>query len=436
MRTETVIGVIGSRDMVERILLLDAASTEWRLVGAPHAEESQTYERFSKIRDSIDVALFTGALQYDLARRAGELTIPANYCPNSGASLSSALLKGVLAGFCDPAQVSIDTFSEQDVAEIYDEFGVDTRQVAVSEYLQPESAAEFAAFHTRLYRKGRTTAAVTTVSSVARELERAGVPTLRTIPTTASLRTALHTAAMQGAGSRLQDGQLATVVVELSTASSAAAAPSRYWQQELKLSLHRILLGELRPMGATIRNLGQNSFIVHTTYGALGHATSDYQVAPFLERIERELGAPVVIGVGLGPTAWDAETHALFAVERARQSGGPAAFMTSADGSAIMMPTRRRRGAPDRPAAVGDKEARTLERLVGSLPPDDSGPLIVDADQVAAALSISPRTARRMLQSLVASGLAWPMPPARSVTVGRPKQLYRLVAEKLPGAAS
>lgn len=437
MRTETVIGVVGPRDMVERIMLLDASSTEWQLIGAPHAEESETFERLNRIRDSIDVVLFTGVLQYDLARRAGEIPVPASYLPLTASLLSSALLRGVLAGNCDPSRVSIDSYNRQDVVETYEEFGMPANDVHVSEYEQPESVARFADFHIDLYRAGKTTAAVTTVSSVARRLQRAGVPALRTIPSTSLLRSGLHAAAMLGAGSKLQDSQLATIVVEPVTAGrQVVSGPANYWQQELRLSLHRILLSSVRRMGATIRDLGHDGFIVHTTYGALAEVTHDYRVAPFLERIDEELGVAAAVGIGLGATARDAESHALSALERARHGGGPAACLIGMDGNVLTLPAHARRGMPtaDTEDHADGKATLSLSRLVDRLDTPAEGPVVVDADQVAKAMQVSQRSARRNLQALVAQGLAWPMPPARPTSVGRPKQLYRLITEKLPEA--
>lgn len=435
MRTETVIGVVGPRDMVERIMLLDAASTEWQLIGAPHAEESETFERLNRISDIIDVVLFTGILQYDLARRGGEFPVPASYLPLSASLLSSALLRGVLGGQCDPARVSIDSYRQQDVVETYDEFGVSTDDVHVSEYVEPESVAQFADFHIDLFHAGKTSAAVTTVSSVARRLDKAGVPALRTIPSTSLLRTGLHAAAMLGAGSKLQDGQLATILVEPVTAGRrVVSGPANYWQQELRLSLHRILLDGVRRMGATIREFGLDGFIVHTTYGALAEITHDYRVAPFVERIDKELGVAAAVGIGLGATARDAETHALSAVERARQGGSPTACLIGVDGDAVTLPAHTRHGnpAPDAEDSSDGKARSALARLVDRLGPPSAGPIVVDADQVAEAMAVSPRSARRSLQILVSQGLAWPMPPARTTSVGRPKQLYRLITEKLP----
>ena len=72
----------------------------------------------------------------------------------------------------------------------------------------------------------------------------------------------------------------------------------------------------------------------------------------------------------------------------------------------------------------------TLSRLADKLPDDDSAH-VVDAETAGRLLGVTPRTARRLLHTLVEEGLAWPLPPSRAPQPGRPRQFYRLVTEKL-----
>ncbi|MGP3961347.1 transcriptional regulator [Nonomuraea sp. 3N208] len=427
-RSRVAIGIVGPHDLVEEIMMIGAdlpAAADWRLVGAPHAEEHETYDKFLRISDSIDVVLFTGPLQHDLARQRGELPVPATFVPMSGASLYASLLRGVLTHGVDPARVSIDSLPAADVDEAYGEIGVSTAGVHLSEYDRPESARGFSAFHEQLYRQGATTAALTTIRSVANKLTAAGVPVLRLLPTSHTLRLALNTAALLGTGSRLEDAQIAIVVVELAaSAKPSYSGPGNYWQQELKLSLHRSLLADARLMGATVVPRGENSYVVTATVGALGQATDGFRVAPFMDRIHSDAGVAVEVGIGLGSTARDADANALAAVEKARQAGAAAAYLVGGDGTVLSLPVRRRRRQESEPA-VATKAAKLLERLVESL--DDSDTMVVDAEIVADVLSVSPRSARRVLQSLAEEGLAWPMPPVKGTQAGRPRQPYRLV---------
>ena len=86
-----------------------------------------------------------------------------------------------------------------------------------------------------------------------------------------------------------------------------------------------------------------------------------------------------------------------------------------------------------RPAPGSARPGRgldTLVRLSEKLSEEGTTP-VVDAETAGRLLSVTPRTARRLLATLVEEGLAWPLPPSRSPQPGRPRQAYRLVIEKL-----
>ena len=75
-----------------------------------------------------------------------------------------------------------------------------------------------------------------------------------------------------------------------------------------------------------------------------------------------------------------------------------------------------------------------LSRLSGKLP-DTGGPHVVDAETAGRLLGVTSRTARRLLRTLADEGLAWPLPPSRIPQPGRPRQIYRLMTEKLGDGA-
>jgi hypothetical protein len=437
-RPEIAVGVIGARSLVDRLIeVAERMDAPLRLVGAAYSAEHEGYDRLADIEKKIDVALFAGPLPYDLARRHGELPVPATYVPVSGAALYSTLLRGTLERSCDPARVSVDSLSATDLYEAYTEIGVDLDGVHVHEYRHPESASEFYDFHERLYRAGATSAALTTMPTVQRRLLDAGVPTLRMVPTAATLRGALNTAMLLGTGSRLEESQIAIGVVEL--AAAARSDPGSYGQQELNLALQRELLQVARTMGATVLPRGDDSYLIIATVGSVARVTAGFRVAPFLDHVGRELGVPIDVGIGVGRTARDAEANARAAVELARTERAASAAMVGPDGHVLSLPARLHERLEDDldPAveAAGAGSSRSvdvLSRLVNALDEQSGQALVVDAERVAELLDVTARTARRTLRTLADEGLAWPVPPARTTGAGRPRQLYRLVTTKLP----
>ncbi len=423
------IGVVGPRDLVERVMLSgdrDAPPQAARLTGAAYRDEQEAAEKVSRLGSAVDVCLFASPVPYEYARKAGVIRGPATYVPLNGSALHAALVRASLDSRADLSRISLDVVSRADADEVFEELGIGTENLYVHE--DAGSAAALAAFHERHFRRNETTVALTCMHTVARRLSEAGVPAVMVRPTGSSLRRALRTAALIGAQYRLEEAQLAVVVVEApSLRDSARANAPRYWREELRLAVHRLLIQESQRIGAAVTPVDGHGFLVTATRGSLAAATDGFRAPPFAGRARTELGVNLEIGIGMGRTAHDAEANGRVALARSRSGPGTPGFAVDREGHEVApAETRVPRAAPPRSPRGVD----TLSRLAKKLPVGDRAQ-VVDAETTAGLLGVTPRTARRLLRLLVEEGLAWPLPPDRSAMPGRPRQLYRLIVEKL-----
>ena len=243
--------------------------------------------------------------------RAGPVSCacPATCVPLAGSALFAALLRARADGRHDLSRVSVDVLSRGDVEDAFAELGIPAGDIHVRE--DPGGAAALAAFHERLWRRSQTSVAFTCLESVAERLTAAGVPVCVIRPTGSAIRAALRTATLLGAHRRLEEAQLAVVVVEVPTLRETARRPApRQSQEELRLTVHRFLLQEAQRMQASVSPVGDHTFLVTATRGSLSGATDGFRVPPFADRARSELGIAVEVGVGLGRTAQEAEAHA------------------------------------------------------------------------------------------------------------------------------
>ena len=468
---ELTIGIVGPHDVVERVMLSgatggsymsaaqtspgaagqgspaagQAAGAAWpaagvtisgaswtgfgfaaRLTAAAYRDEHEAAEKASRLGASVDVCLFASPVPYEYARRAGAIAGPATFVPLSGAPLRTALLRASLDGKFDLTRISLDVLGRSDIDEMYAELGMSAEHVHARE--EVASAATLAAFHERLWRRGETTLALSCVHAVAQRLNAAGVPVITIRCTGTAIRSALYTAALLGAHHRLEEAALAAVVVEVPTLreTTRRTAP-RYWRDELRLSVHRLLLQDAQRIGAAVAPVGEHCFLVMATRGSLAAVTEGFRVPPFVERAQAELGVELEVGIGMGRSAQEAETHGRAALTRAQSGRGLHGFALDREGRALVPPPRP---SPRTPAPGQPKGIETLSRLADKLSPEDSSQT-VDAEAASQLLGVTPRTARRLLRILVEEGLAWPLPPNRSPQPGRPRQVYRLIVEKL-----
>jgi hypothetical protein len=318
----------------------------------------------------------------------------------------------------------VDVLTRAEVEDAFADMGLPVSNVHVRE--EPANAATLAAFHERLWRRGATAAAVTCLESVAQRLTALDVPVLVVRPTRSAIASALRTATLLGTQRRLEDAQLAVAVVEVPTLRETPRRSSpRQPREELRLVVHRLLLQEAHRIKATLSPAGEDCFLVTATRGSLAGATDGFRVPPFAERARAELGIVLEVGVGLGLTAQDAEAHARAALARSRDLGARG-FALDREGHALVPGPRE----PVLTRVGNPRGMAMLSRLSDKLP-ETGGPHVVDAETTGRLLGVTSRTARRLLRSLAEEGLAWPLPPNRIPQPGRPRQLYRLVTEKL-----
>src|SRR5215471_6257794 len=174
---ELTIGVVGPHDLVERIMLSGAvtpgqalsvtgAGPARRLVAAAYRGEQEAPDKVLRLGPAIDVFLFACPVSLESARRAGVLRVPATCVPLSGSALFAALLRARADGRHDLSRVSVDVLSRGDVEDAFGEPGIPVRVIR---------------------------------------------------PTGSAIRAALRTATLLGAHRRLEEAQLAVVVVEVPT---------------------------------------------------------------------------------------------------------------------------------------------------------------------------------------------------------------------------
>ncbi|GAA3142651.1 hypothetical protein GCM10010466_37010 [Planomonospora alba] len=400
-----------------------AAPLPCRLVAAAYRDEQEAPDKVTRLGAGVDACLFASPVPYDLARRSGALTMPATYVQLGGAALIAALGRAVMDERIDPRRVSVDVLSRADVEEAYADLGLAADGVHSRD--EPGATGTIAAYHERLVRQGVTTGALTCLPAVADRLQAAEVPVVRVRPTSAAVRTALHTAALLGAHHRLEESQLTVVLVEVPTLREPVrrAAP-RHWRDELRLSLHRLLVQEANRINATVTAIDDHSYMVTATRGSVATATEGFRVLPFAARVRDELGLAVEVGVGMGRTTHDAEAHARAALARTQTGKQAQGFAVDREGRALVPAPR----TPPQGGSAKPKGVEVLARLAAKL---ENGDTVVDAEGAGKMLGVTSRTARRLLRTLVDEGLAWPLPPNRTPQPGRPRQLYRLIVEKL-----
>ncbi len=451
-RSDLTIGIVGPHDLVERIMLSAVGSSSIvvagtgpagsqlpprRMVAAAYRNEREAAGKIARLRPVVDSWLFASPVPLARARAAGVLDAPATVIPLGGSALYAALLRAYRQDGGEPPRASVDLISRAEVDDAFAELGMSAAGVHVRGGAgdgAPEElaggipdAAELAAFHEQLWRSGATSAAFTCLPPVAVRLAAAGMPAFPVRPTGDAIRAALRTAVLLGVSRRLERAQLTIIAVDVPVlCDNARRAPAWSGREELRLAVHRLLIQQARRFRGTVSPAGEHCFLVTATAGSLADGAGWPGIVPFAAQALAELGVELGVGAGTGA---DAEEAAARARAAAHQAGrGPAHDTPDRPGSDRGLVPAQRGGRTSIPASARGLEI--LARLAAALPGREAG-LVVDAETSGQVLGVTPRTARRLLHSLVEEGMAWPLPPSRVPQPGRPRQAYRLLVEKL-----
>lgn len=428
---ELSIGLVGPQPAVRlmqtvgRAMLQERPGLQGRFFAAPVSPDEDPREQYRLLSDRADAAVFAGQLQYDRARLSDGPRIPATFVAATDASLYAALVRSELRTRADLALTSVDSLTREQVIEAYAEIDVSSDAVRVAPYLGPESVEDFAAFHENAFRVGGSQLALTTRTSVVRELRQRGVPVELIQPTRGAIRDALERGIALARGVQLGAQQVAYIFVQMLTGDEKGPGASpAYWEQEAGLAVNRLLIEEARRVGGVVGRRDDLLFAVTTTHGGVALLTNRLQHAPFQGAISQQLGLPAAVGVGIGLTAIEAEANAASALSTSIAKQGELAVHVDEQGIQTELAALPEVAVRSHPSQRDrDILARLRER-------HGDGPLVVDVDDVSRSLDVTPRTGHRVLISLVEAGLAWPLPTQGSGGGGRPRKRYRILNDR------
>ena len=401
------LGVVGPSDLVSLVKhVVDKEFPQLQVTPRVYTHEDETLEVI-RTSGQVDAWLFTGVIPFVLAEHAGVLTKPAGYIPYTGATLYGALVEVMAAGH-NPETLSIDTLDRGLVKEGFAHVGLSTKHVAMLEATEGVDSARMIDFHLEHARENPGAVAITCLRSVYDEI-RGEVDAIRLAPAVASVRGSLEALSLELAGRISADAQVALGIVELPEPDADLAA-------------------EVAAIAGSVFAIDESTYLLVATRGVLLDYTNAWTAMPMLASLAAR-HAWVRIGLGIGRSAADAEQRARRAVTRCRTAGPYAAVFSDRTEDYVVTETAANdaAGAPLDPHIAAHRAGlsySTIERLENVIAKIDGG--TVTAAQLAAALDIEPRSARRTLKRLERAGVALPVGAASAGTAGRPSVQYSL----------
>jgi hypothetical protein len=284
-------------------------------------------------QSQLDIIVFSGPLGYHMNRKYVNEDIPTICVGYNEIELVKGLLQLSSMYGKEARMLSIDTFGEGMVAEVYEELGFEYVNVFVKQFNADEHHSLIVDFHLDLWNRKKINHVITARRSVYNTLIEKGVPVLKVLPTKFSIRDAIFKAVLLGQNSKNIESQI-TVCMFSMIIPSKIEKGSKYELEKLKLDFHRALVDIAHKIDASVVPSDSFEFILYTNRGNLDEIKR-WLNNDFISVLERKLAVKICVGLGLGNTALSAQSHARQALKYANMQGGGCGYLVRSVGKIV-----------------------------------------------------------------------------------------------------
>ncbi|WP_026703108.1 hypothetical protein [Salibacterium aidingense] len=424
------IGVIGPEVILEHVKAALSYFPSFSPYLKPCEKEEEAAEPASALGSRVEILLFSDYYTYHQTNNKTEIDVSAHYIPlSTGIYRSLSRVKNA-----DGLQnLSIDMLSKEYVEEIM--YDLDHTDFTIYPFNGVSSASplEIAAFHKSLFDQGITSAALTSIKSVAEHLTRMNVPNEWVIPTHQDIMIALERALLATETRRNKESQIVVGLIKVDHLKDHTGnGPLEHEAQKLKLEIQRMLLDYVKQLDGHLVDVGEE-YVFFTTRGIFERETRGYKFMPLLNDIQTTAGVPLSIGIGFGRSATNAGTNARLALGQSQEFGGNTCFIVREDKS-VIGPVEmthpvvydlsiKNSELMERARSAG-MSAVYMNKLLAQV--DRLGKTDYTAHELAGVLGITLRSVHRILVKWMDAGLIEIIGEEKAASKGRPRQIYRI----------
>lgn len=381
-------------------------------------------------QDAADVWLVFGQLDYQ--RIKNKLTTLKNlyYVPYRGASAYKVLCNIFYQGY-KADDISFDTITRSDIERGFKEMAIPFQHITCLETSVNDTLQDYIAFHKKQLASQKAKVVVTTSLAVQQQLQSDGIKAWCILPVRVSIRTVLNMILSDYRISQLHNSQIAVQFFDFDLykcEDSFYVTTDDIYSRELNIT--QALLRYTKNIQGSLKAAGQGKFFIFTTRGLLDERTQGFQNIIADENLQNINSELLACGIGLGTSANEAEINAMLALQHSKNAGAGCWYVVM-DDKTISGPLGNANALTfsydfEKLHSLSKKTGLTvatlnkiisLEKKLASKP--------VSARDLAAMLHILPRSARRLIATLVKHSIAVETGTETPALRGRPYKLYR-----------
>lgn len=329
------IGIVGHIDNIKRIqLVIDNSFPNIEGFPIETNDMSQIQNTVNYLKEHINNfngVIFTGKILYDIMNHNMHSQNPWVYIENDESQLQRILLEASLKHNMDITQISIDSYSEDTIKTIYEDFGLNSDQysahVSKIDIFNEALMDDLFKFHLNNYLSQPSLIAITGISSVYKRLQFHHVPSLLLTPNVNAIKNKLYDLLKKIKFENMTVSQIVVISIEIDISNEYDLIS----ENEYSIMLQKTRITEevykfaQRIQAAVIET--EKNYLLFTTKQIVEFETKNLRELSILSSMKNKTNNTISVGIGFGITAREAKSNAVIGKNKALKMGGNQCFV-------------------------------------------------------------------------------------------------------------
>jgi hypothetical protein len=329
------IGIVGHSDNVKRIQqVIDKSFPNIDGYPVETNEMSHIQTTVSYLKDHInDFAgiIFTGKILYDIMNHSMHSQNPWVYIENDESQLQRVLLEASLKQNIDIMRISIDSYTEENIKSIYEDFGFCSGQYSAyvfkNDVFSRALIDDLFDFHRTNYLSEPNIICITGISSVHRMLQDNKIPSLLLTPNENAIKNRVYELLEKIRVENMVISQIVVISIEIDVNNEYdLISENEYGVMIQKSRITEEVYKFAQRIQAAVIEMEKN-YLLFTTKKIVEYETKNLGELSILSAIENKTNNTISIGIGYGITAREAKANALIGKNKALKMGGNQCFI-------------------------------------------------------------------------------------------------------------
>ena len=354
-------------------------------------------------REGVDGILFTGPTNYQYTAKRVTSTVPWTFLPHNQSVLMKGLLESTLHYNLPLDCISVDMYEEELVADTLREIGIADPQIYRAAVFDPEQAdleESILKMHRFHYYQLGAKICFTNMEHIYQPLMEEGIPCIRFSATEQMIMEQIHNLEIQELSARENRGSIATLQIYFNFSfDNERDLAIREWDKiHFQNEMKELIYSAAHRIGAAAFSDGASLFYIMTSRRILMDQfiqNGEYQI--LLNQGNREFWSKTWIGIGIGNTPLESKSRAAMALNHSYSDPSGLFYIAEEDdkvrGLPLSVPTPQDNYLLHQ-LHLSDKLFTSLKEVLSA---HDNR---ITSDQLAEALSITRRSANRLIARL------------------------------------